>query len=139
MGYLKRMVREQSHVVIAAVHQPRSAIWLMFDSVTLLASGRLMYHGPREGITSWFGSLGYGYDASLHGVPSDWWASAGWAPLFRPTLLCVFGSNVLGPSQLLCILNSEFLTCRRGDATPPFGLPPRCPAASRTPPNSKLQ
>ena len=33
MGYLKRMVREQSHVVIASIHQPRSAIWLMFDAV----------------------------------------------------------------------------------------------------------
>jgi ABC-type multidrug transport system ATPase subunit len=74
MGYLKRMVREQSHVVIASIHQPRSAIWLMFDAVTLLASGRLMYHGPREGITPWFGSLGYHYDPSLHGVPSDWCA-----------------------------------------------------------------
>ena len=72
MGYLKRMVREQSHVVIASIHQPRSAIWLMFDAVTLLASGRLMYHGPREGITDWFGSLGYTYDPGLHGVPSDW-------------------------------------------------------------------
>lgn len=154
MGYLKRMVREQNHVVIASIHQPRSAIWLMFDAVrlmraharacrrmrphacapactplcvlarrihawrhagaatlsaacvgrvlharahrgssgasscachcrlhtrpphhhqvTLLASGRLMYHGAREGITDWFGSLGYNYDPSLHGVPSDW-------------------------------------------------------------------
>jgi hypothetical protein len=45
--------------------------------VTLLASGRLMYHGPREGITPWFGSLGYKYDPSLHGVPSDWWVAAG--------------------------------------------------------------
>jgi ABC-type multidrug transport system ATPase subunit len=72
MGYLKRMVREQSHVVIASIHQPRSAIWLMFDAVTLLASGRLMYHGPREGVTAWFGSLGYSYDPNLHGVPSDW-------------------------------------------------------------------
>ena len=40
--------------------------------LTLLASGRLMYHGPREGITPWFGSLGYHYDPNLHGVPSDW-------------------------------------------------------------------
>ena len=78
MGYLKRMAREQSHVVIASIHQPRSAIWLRFDAVTLLASGRLLYHGPREGITAWIGSLGYSYDPSLHGVPSDWWV-APWA------------------------------------------------------------
>jgi ABC-type multidrug transport system ATPase subunit len=72
MGYLRRMVREQNHVVVASIHQPRSAIWLMFDAVTLLASGRLMYHGPRDGVAAWFGSLGYAYDPLLHGVPSDW-------------------------------------------------------------------
>jgi len=40
--------------------------------VTLLASGRLMYSGPRDGMVDWFGSRGYHYDAALHGVASDW-------------------------------------------------------------------
>jgi hypothetical protein len=40
-----------------------------------------MYHGPREGLTPWFASLGYTYDPSLHGVPSDWWVPADpWDP-----------------------------------------------------------
>lgn len=34
MGYLKRMARENGHVVIASIHQPRSAIWSMFDKVS---------------------------------------------------------------------------------------------------------
>ncbi|GBF96283.1 ABC transporter G family [Raphidocelis subcapitata] len=72
MGYMKRMVLEQSQVVVASIHQPRSAIWQMFDTATLLASGRLMYTGPREGLTPWFSSLGYAYDPNLHGVSSDW-------------------------------------------------------------------
>jgi ATP-binding cassette subfamily G (WHITE) protein 2 len=72
MGYLKRLAREQGRVVIASIHQPRSAIWTMFDAVTLLASGRLMYHGPRDEMTTWFGTLGYKYDPDMHGVPSDW-------------------------------------------------------------------
>jgi len=128
MGYMKRMARSNGQVVIASIHQPRSAIWSMFDTVsywrerrdgahsaaggragrgwgiegltgqpffvlspnhrsrstlpclppstttqvTLLASGRLMYHGPRDGLVEWFGSRGYHYDAALHGVASDW-------------------------------------------------------------------
>jgi ABC-type multidrug transport system ATPase subunit len=72
MGYLKRMARDNGHVVISSIHQPRSAIWSMFDSVTLLASGRLMYTGARDGLVEWFGSLGYPYDPTLHGVASDW-------------------------------------------------------------------
>jgi len=72
MGYLKRMARDNGHVVISSIHQPRSAIWSMFDAVTLLASGRLAYTGPRDGLVEWFGSLGYPYDPTLHGVASDW-------------------------------------------------------------------
>ena len=49
----------------------------MFDTVTLLSTGRLMFHGPRDDLTPWFASLGYTYDASLHGVSSDWWAQGG--------------------------------------------------------------
>uniref|UniRef100_A0A383VRM2 ABC transporter domain-containing protein n=1 Tax=Tetradesmus obliquus TaxID=3088 RepID=A0A383VRM2_TETOB len=72
MGYLKRMARDNGHIVIASIHQPRSAIWSMFDKVTLLASGRLMFHGVCDDLVPWFGHLGYPYDASLHGVASDW-------------------------------------------------------------------
>jgi hypothetical protein len=40
--------------------------------VTLLAGGRLMYHGPRDEMTEWFGSLGYSHNPLEHGVASDW-------------------------------------------------------------------
>jgi hypothetical protein len=33
MGYLKRMARDNGQVVIASIHQPRSAIWSLFDTV----------------------------------------------------------------------------------------------------------
>lgn len=35
MGYLKRMARDNGHAVIASIHQPRAAIWNMFDKVCL--------------------------------------------------------------------------------------------------------
>lgn len=72
MGHLKRMARDNGHVVIASIHQPRSAIWSMFDRVTLLASGRLMYHGLRDNMVPWFATQGYSYDPTQHGVASDW-------------------------------------------------------------------
>jgi ABC-type multidrug transport system ATPase subunit len=33
MGYLQRMARDKGHAVIASIHQPRSAIWNMFEKV----------------------------------------------------------------------------------------------------------
>lgn len=37
MGHLKRMARDSGHAVIASIHQPRAAIWNMFDKVKLPA------------------------------------------------------------------------------------------------------
>jgi hypothetical protein len=45
---------------------------VLFLQATLLASGRLMFHGVRDDLVPWFGHLGYAYDASQHGVASDW-------------------------------------------------------------------
>jgi ABC-type multidrug transport system ATPase subunit len=72
MGYLQKMARGAGQVVISTIHQPRAAIWQMFDTMTLLANGRLMYTGPTDDMIDWFGSQGYLYDPNLHGVPSDW-------------------------------------------------------------------
>lgn len=44
MGYLKRMARDNGHAVIASIHQPRAAIWNMFDKVRCagLAVGNML-------------------------------------------------------------------------------------------------
>lgn len=45
--------------VIASIHQPAAALWGMFDSVTLLSAGRLLYNGPAGGLAPWLvGALG---------------------------------------------------------------------------------
>ncbi|KIY99385.1 hypothetical protein MNEG_8579, partial [Monoraphidium neglectum] len=72
MGFMKRMARDNGHIVIASIHQPRSAIWSMFDTVTLLSCGRLMYTGICDGLVEFFHTIGFDYDANLHGVVSDW-------------------------------------------------------------------
>uniref|UniRef100_A0A383VUC5 ABC transporter domain-containing protein n=1 Tax=Tetradesmus obliquus TaxID=3088 RepID=A0A383VUC5_TETOB len=69
MAQLQRIARGGRRVVICTIHQPRSAIWEMVDRVSLLACGRLMYHGGRAGIAPWFASLGY---ERQHGDESDW-------------------------------------------------------------------
>jgi ABC-type multidrug transport system ATPase subunit len=33
MGYLKNMALLEQKIIIATIHQPRSAIWSMFDTV----------------------------------------------------------------------------------------------------------
>lgn len=44
---LKRMSK-QGRTIIFSIHQPRYSIFKLFDSLTLLASGKLMYHGPAQ-------------------------------------------------------------------------------------------
>jgi ABC-type Mn2+/Zn2+ transport system ATPase subunit len=39
MGYLQRMARDKGHAVIASIHQPRSAIWCMFEKVRCQLAG----------------------------------------------------------------------------------------------------
>lgn len=61
MGYLQHFAQATQQTVIVTIHQPRSAIWEMFDTVSLLASGRLMYHGRCAEMVPWFNTLGYQY------------------------------------------------------------------------------
>ena len=59
--------------LVAALHQPRPAIWRLFDAATLLSQGRLLYHGRADSLVAWYGGrLGYSYDAARHGSAPDW-------------------------------------------------------------------
>ncbi|XP_008842861.1 ATP-binding cassette sub-family G member 2 [Nannospalax galili] len=55
---LKRMSK-QGRTIIFSIHQPRYSIFKLFDSLTLLASGRLMFHGPAQKALEYFASTGY--------------------------------------------------------------------------------
>lgn len=54
---LKRMSK-QGRTIIFSIHQPRYSIFKLFDSLTLLASGRLMFHGPAQEALGYFASTG---------------------------------------------------------------------------------
>lgn len=61
--------------------------------VTLLASGRLMYFGPCEGLDTWFTEgLGYYYSPELHGNVSDWVLDMVAIGFKKPTTL--YGSSM---------------------------------------------
>ncbi|GAB5570644.1 broad substrate specificity ATP-binding cassette transporter ABCG2 isoform X1 [Prionailurus iriomotensis] len=58
---LKRetLMSEQGRTIIFSIHQPRYSIFKLFDSLTLLASGRLMFHGPAQEALGYFTLMGY--------------------------------------------------------------------------------
>ncbi|NWI02295.1 ABCG2 protein, partial [Tichodroma muraria] len=55
---LKRMSK-QGKTIIFSIHQPRYSIFRLFDSLTLLAAGRVLYHGPAQHAIEYFQSIGY--------------------------------------------------------------------------------
>ncbi|XP_003414134.1 broad substrate specificity ATP-binding cassette transporter ABCG2 isoform X1 [Loxodonta africana] len=55
---LKRMSK-RGRTIIFSIHQPRYSIFKLFDSLTLLASGRLIFHGPAQEALGYFASAGY--------------------------------------------------------------------------------
>ncbi|XP_074849743.1 broad substrate specificity ATP-binding cassette transporter ABCG2-like [Carettochelys insculpta] len=65
---LKRM-SSQGKTIIFSIHQPRYSIFRLFDSLTLLASGKLLYHGPAQNALQYFRSIGY--ECEPYNNPAD--------------------------------------------------------------------
>ncbi|KAH0615837.1 hypothetical protein JD844_026398 [Phrynosoma platyrhinos] len=53
------LMGDQGKTIIFSIHQPRYSIFKLFNSLTLLAAGRLIYHGPAENTLEYFKGLGY--------------------------------------------------------------------------------
>ncbi|EIE27766.1 hypothetical protein COCSUDRAFT_45983 [Coccomyxa subellipsoidea C-169] len=61
------------HTIIASIHQPRSAIWDMFDKCVVLSEGHNLYFGSPKRALDWFSdALGYSYSYQRDGAVSDW-------------------------------------------------------------------
>nr|XP_055060493.1 broad substrate specificity ATP-binding cassette transporter ABCG2d [Misgurnus anguillicaudatus] len=65
---LKRMAG-QGRTIIMSIHQPRYSIYRLFDSLTLLANGKQVYHGPAQDAIEYFAEIGYTCEA--HNNPAD--------------------------------------------------------------------
>uniref|UniRef100_A0A8C9P218 ABC transporter domain-containing protein n=1 Tax=Spermophilus dauricus TaxID=99837 RepID=A0A8C9P218_SPEDA len=66
---LLKNISEQGRTIIFSFRQPQNSIFKLFDSLTLLASGKLMYHGPAQKALEYFESAGY--HCELLNNPSD--------------------------------------------------------------------
>ncbi|NXM59542.1 ABCG2 protein, partial [Illadopsis cleaveri] len=55
---LKKLSR-RGRTIIFSIHQPRYSIFKLFDSLTLLASGKVLYHGAAKHALEYFSSIGY--------------------------------------------------------------------------------
>ncbi|NXV81779.1 ABCG2 protein, partial [Atlantisia rogersi] len=49
----------RGRTIIFSIHQPRYSIFKLFDSLTLLALGKVLYHGPAKQALEYFSSIGY--------------------------------------------------------------------------------
>ncbi|NWW54119.1 ABCG2 protein, partial [Pedionomus torquatus] len=49
----------RGRTIIFSIHQPRYSIFKLFDSLTLLALGKVLYHGPAKNALEYFSSIGY--------------------------------------------------------------------------------
>ncbi|KAM9836615.1 broad substrate specificity ATP-binding cassette transporter ABCG2-like [Aulostomus maculatus] len=65
---LKRMAHS-GRTIIMSIHQPRYAIYRLFDSLTLLVNGKQVYHGPAPSALEYFADIGYTCEA--HNNPAD--------------------------------------------------------------------
>uniref|UniRef100_A0A673N697 ATP-binding cassette, sub-family G (WHITE), member 2a n=1 Tax=Sinocyclocheilus rhinocerous TaxID=307959 RepID=A0A673N697_9TELE len=65
---LKRMANS-GRTIILSIHQPRYSIYRLFDSLTLLVGGRLVYHGLAQDALDYFSQIGY--TCEPHNNPAD--------------------------------------------------------------------
>nr|CAB3219644.1 ATP-binding cassette sub-family G member 2-like [Phallusia mammillata] len=68
MVLLKRLAN-RGRTIILSIHQPRYSIFRLFDSLTLLSLGHLVYHGPYDKALPYFESIGY--QCEEHNNPAD--------------------------------------------------------------------
>nr|XP_042125936.1 ATP-binding cassette sub-family G member 3-like [Peromyscus maniculatus bairdii] len=68
ISVLKRMSM-RGRTIIFSINQAQYSIFRTFDSLTLVASGKVMYHGPAQEALKYFTSKGYEYDS--YNNPAD--------------------------------------------------------------------
>lgn len=54
-----QQLAKHGRTLIMSLHQPRSDIFTLFDSITLLARGQVVYSGPTTSIVEYFSRLGF--------------------------------------------------------------------------------
>ena len=55
---LLKDITMKGYTVISSIHQPRSSIYSMFDEITLLSEGHVIYTGDAQAMPDYFAALG---------------------------------------------------------------------------------
>ncbi|KAK9342469.1 ABC-2 type transporter-domain-containing protein, partial [Lipomyces starkeyi] len=55
---VKEFAVQSGIIVVASIHQPSTATFMLFDSVLLLSAGKQIYFGTTAGVTEYFGRCG---------------------------------------------------------------------------------
>ncbi|KZP14385.1 P-loop containing nucleoside triphosphate hydrolase protein [Athelia psychrophila] len=69
MAAIKRLAHETNMICIATIHQPNWEVFSLFDRLTLLAGGRVMYNGRSANIDDYLTDIGR--PTPRHGNPAD--------------------------------------------------------------------
>lgn len=48
----------RGRTIIMSIHQPRYSIYRLFDTLTLLVSGKMVFHGPAANALNYFANIG---------------------------------------------------------------------------------
>ena len=53
-----RLSKAANHIIVLSIHQPRYSIFKLFDRLTLLSRGEVVYHGPSQDALGYFDRIG---------------------------------------------------------------------------------
>ena len=60
----------QGRTIVMSIHQPRFSIYKLFDTLTLLVGGKMVYHGPSIDTLDYFTNIGDSYRSLKHHMPT---------------------------------------------------------------------
>nr|XP_039268608.1 broad substrate specificity ATP-binding cassette transporter ABCG2-like [Styela clava] len=66
---LLKTLAKKGNTIVCSIHQPRYSIFKLFDTLTLLSQGNVVYHGPTSDALPHFESVGYSCEP--HDNPAD--------------------------------------------------------------------
>ncbi|AWO97261.1 putative ATP-binding cassette sub-family G member 2-like [Scophthalmus maximus] len=67
--FLLWLMGNHGRTIILSIHQPRYSIYRLFDSLTLLVTGKQVFHGPAQSALDYFSDIGY--TCEPHNNPAD--------------------------------------------------------------------
>ena len=74
VSYLQKLAKTQNKTIFMTIHQPNAEIFELFDRLTLLVEGKIIYQGSRDKSTAYFGN-NFGLNCPEFTNPADYFMS----------------------------------------------------------------